>query len=185
MTKVRCPGCDSEICDSCGKCTSCTYCGSLCTCNQQRPAGKPAGNTRSTGKPAGNTNTESEMNQTGTKDVIVASVVRGAKTAAADEAAGILLAIATALLGENAPAILSDPNRESLAKVLVASALHYAATKWPEAVPQADHVAVACGLVIEAESRDVIQPKLEALRPLFGRLAAAGATTEAPKTPKK
>ena len=108
---------------------------------------------------------------TGTREMLAGSGVHGLKVAAADTASDVLVDILYALLGDNAPDVLSDPDRIWLAKIGLAAALHYAAERCPGIIPQNDRVKEACGLITEAAVRDFVGPKLATIRPLFSRLA--------------
>ena len=117
---------------------------------------------------------EEESSMTSTKDMLVASVTHGTKVAAADEASEVLLALVEALVGDAYPDLARTERGKDFVKIFAALGLHYAATNYSEMIPQADGVAAACGLVVEASARDVVQPELKKLGPVLKRLASLG-----------
>lgn len=117
-----------------------------------------------------NTNSES------TKEMFVRSVTHGGKVAAADEASEVLLQLVEALAGEAYPELAKTERGKDFMKMFAALGLHYAASNYGEMVPHSEGVADACGLVIEASARDVIQPQLAKLQPVLARLASVGAS---------
>lgn len=99
------------------------------------------------------------------------SLARGAKTAGADEAGNLLLDIAGTILGSEFTDRVQTPMQRSLAKVVVAVVIDCAASAEDSFVPESEAVSEACGLVIEAAGRDLLQPHLAKLRPLLLQLA--------------
>lgn len=106
-----------------------------------------------------------------TKDRVQASAVRGLKTVAADSVANTVLEIAEMILGEKFKTYSRTPTQRAVLKLMTATLLIYACEIDGTPVPEAEKVAAACGLVIEAGSRDLIQPHIEKLRPVLLRLA--------------
>lgn len=106
------------------------------------------------------------------------AATHGAKVAATDEIGETLLVVARELTGHDFTEN-GDPIKNEVAKLVVATLLHAATENFD--IPQGENVAAACELQIEASTRDVIQPRLKSLRPLFEQLAKlGGAAVSAP-----
>ncbi|MFA6049946.1 MAG: hypothetical protein WC761_01995 [Candidatus Paceibacterota bacterium] len=108
------------------------------------------------------------------------ALVHGSKVAVADEASNVMLSAAKLLLGDAYPVLMSTPDGQEVAKGLTAIALMYATDVLPGVIPQEDAVRTASTLVLEAVSRDLVQPRLAALQPVLMQLAAAGAKVLTP-----
>jgi hypothetical protein len=112
----------------------------------------------------------------GVKTVLAESVVHGAKVGAVDEAGEVLLEIGKEFLGpELAPAFLSTERGKALVKFGVATLLVAANEKYLDV----DGLEEACGLQIEAASRDVLQPVLHNVRPKVENLVKLAKTLQA------
>lgn len=148
---------------------------------------KKTGSTDKISEPPNKTKTEKEKGANtmedeyceaeSTRDMFVSRVTHGGKVAVADEASEVLLMLVEGLVGEAYPEIARTERGKDFVKIVAALGLHYAATNYGEMIPQSDGVAEACGLVIEASARDVIQPELKKLQPILARLAAVGSAS--------
>lgn len=115
----------------------------------------------------------SKANKT-TGDMLTDGLARGAKTAVADEAAGLVLEVAKGVIGDSYPEFFKTAQGEDIAKIMTATALYHLAANNPAMFPGAEHIAAACGLVVEASARDLLQPKLASVKPLLANLATLG-----------
>ena len=118
--------------------------------------------------------------KTATMKAVKDALVHGTKVAVADEASNVMLMAAKLLLGDAYPVLMSTPDGQEVAKGLTAIALMYATDVLPGVIPQEDAVRTASTLVLEAVSRDLVQPRLAALQPVLMQLAAAGAKVLTP-----
>ena len=109
-----------------------------------------------------------------TGEMLSEHLVRGGKVALADEAGEITQEVAQSMLGELYPEVFKTPNGRAFAKLVAAGMLHYGAEKFPDMVPGAEHIQAACGYVVEAQARDLVQPRLTQMRPALARLATVG-----------
>jgi len=125
---------------------------------------------------AGKEGAVSEKNQT--IEMLKDRGFHGGKVAAADEAGEFLLVVARRFLGDAYPGILETDRGQEFAKLFAATGLFYLSTSHPGVIPGAEHVAAACGLQVEAASRDLIQPVIAGLRPALEGLAKIGAATK-------
>lgn len=114
-----------------------------------------------------------------TSSMLSDHLVRGGKVAIADEAGDITLDIARKMLGETWPEVFNTESGRMFAKLVAAMTLHYGAEKFPDMVPGAENIQAACGYVVEAQARDLIQPRLSTLRPALTRLATVGKSVAA------
>jgi len=115
--------------------------------------------------------TTKEKTVSGTVQMARRAATHGAKVAAVDEIGETLLTFARELTGYDFTD-KGDPVKNEIAKMVMATLLHAATENFD--VPYGDGVAAACEMQIEASSRDVIQPRLQQLRPLFENLAKLG-----------
>lgn len=134
------------------------------------------------------TSSKKEKGISSTLTMAKRAATHGAKVAATDEIGETLLVFARELTGHDFTE-KTDPVKNEVAKLVMATLLHAATENFD--VPYGDGVASACELQIEASTRDVIQPRLSQLRPLFEQLARLGGAAvsgpakaaRAPKTP--
>ena len=117
------------------------------------------------------TSSKKEKGISSTLTMAKRAATHGAKVAATDEIGETLLVFARELTGHDFTE-KTDPVKNEVAKLVMATLLHAATENFD--VPYGDGVASACELQIEASTRDVIQPRLSQLRPLFERLARLG-----------
>jgi len=109
---------------------------------------------------------------------IKAAVVRGAKVAMSQEAERVILDLVRSVVGAARYDDLVGMIGERGIALLAPVAIHYAATTWPEVVPQASLVATGCTLATEGNVKDAILPLLEQIRPHLGKLAEIGKAAE-------
>lgn len=102
------------------------------------------------------------------------AVAHGGKVAVASEAGDVLLEIAQAALGDKYPDLFQTDEGKQIAKMTVAIMLHYGTDSHPGAFPAPEAIGKACECVVEGSARDLIQPRLTALRPKLDKLATVG-----------
>lgn len=102
------------------------------------------------------------------------AVAHGGKVAVASEAGDVLLEIAQAALGDRYPDLFKNDEGKQIAKMTVAIMLHYGTDSHPGAFPGPEAIGKACEYVVEGSARDLIQPRLTALRPKLDKLASVG-----------
>jgi hypothetical protein len=109
-----------------------------------------------------------------TTDRLKRAAKHGAAVAAADEASNAILEVAQQVLGnELSTALMSTPTGRSIAKLLLSTAVIHASSSG--AIDDKDgNIATAAELVVEATSRDFLQPHLAALTPKLKALSAIG-----------
>lgn len=107
-----------------------------------------------------------------TTDAILGHAFHGVKVGAAAEASELVLDIVKPLVGDNNILLATEEGRQ-LTKLLAASGLLYLCQQKDTFIPQAEHVGAACGMVIEASARDLIQPHMGDIRTALEKLAAS------------
>lgn len=110
-----------------------------------------------------------------TLSVLGSAIKAGTQVAVADEAANAVMAVAEVLVGDAFPDLAKTEAGRSVAKLVAATLLHHVA-ETTTFIPEAQATKAACSLVMQASSRDLIQPKLAALTPVLASLAAVGKT---------
>lgn len=123
---------------------------------------------------------KTSMEKTKTLETVKEAMVHGAQVAVADEAGEVMLNVAQVMLGDAYPALLATPDGKEVAKGMTAIALMYAIDSLPGIVPQEEGVRAASAMVLEAVSRDLVQPRLKRLEPVLLSLASAGAKVLSP-----
>jgi len=123
------------------------------------------------------TSTTGTSRKSSKKDQIINSVKMGAQVALADEAGNVILQFAdSASNGRLAPYMQTEEGR-SLVKMVAATLLLHAIDFASEDEDTRGKVAAGCGLVIEAASRDFLQPRMAELRKVALDLARIGGKT--------
>ena len=100
------------------------------------------------------------------------SAAHGAKVALVDEAGEAFLVIAREMAGYDFTEGGTKPHMNEVAKLVVATSLHLLADQLD--LDNAPAIQAACGLQIEASTRDLLQAKLATLRPVLEQLAKLG-----------
>ena len=98
----------------------------------------------------------------------------GAQTAVADEAANAILGVAEALVGDAYPELAKTEQGKLLMKLMAATVLHHVADANVPFIPEKEATKYACSLVMEAATRDLVQPKIAIITPAITSLAAVG-----------
>lgn len=102
------------------------------------------------------------------------SIAAGAKTAAADEAGNLLLDLVDKVSNGSIGVDRMSPEGRSLAKMVAATLLLHSTETLFDDTATREGVEAACGLVISAASRDIIQPRMRELRAIGLNLANIG-----------
>lgn len=111
------------------------------------------------------------------KNLVAAPLIRGAQTAAADEAGKLVLEMAQRFLGDSYPEVFKTPQGQNLAKVAMAAAIKSLAQNG--VLPfDTGNLLSACDMIMEAAGRDTVQPMIVELTPAFKSLAALAPKTE-------
>ena len=130
-------------------------------------------------------------NRQSTTTMLKTRAVHGAKVAAVDATANTVLDIVNDILGDEISSVLlATPKGRAFAKLAGAGIVYQASGMG--LIPSSDGLDSACGLVVEASSRDLLQGNLEKLGTKLHRLARLGAgeltaamTTDDELPPKK
>jgi len=110
------------------------------------------------------------------KNKVVAALSHGAHVGAADEAGNLILSIGNKILGNAKVAEFTDtPQGASITKAVLATLVIHAVDLVTEEEEQREGVEKACELVLEAASRDLLQPHMKEIRKHVASLAKAGA----------
>lgn len=118
--------------------------------------------------------TSTFLSPTETVNVLSEAVKHGSQVAVADEAANAVLAVVEVLVSDEYPDLLKTEGGKTLAKLVAATLLHHLASSNVPFVPDCSATKAACGLVMEAAARDILQPKIKALTPVLANLATVG-----------
>lgn len=110
-----------------------------------------------------------------TGTMLTDALAHGAKVAVADEASTVVLNLAKMLIGDAYPEFFKSKQGEDLAKIITATGLYHLASNNPDMIPMGEGVAAACSLVIEASSRDIVQPHIAKAGDMFAILGKLGA----------
>lgn len=102
------------------------------------------------------------------------SIAAGAKTAAADEAGNLLLDLVDKVSNGSIGVDRMSPEGKSLAKMVAATLLLHSTETLFDDTATREGVEAACGLVISAASRDIIQPRMRELRAIGLNIANIG-----------
>lgn len=122
-------------------------------------------------KTMSNTTTNSKSK----KDLIVAGVKKGAQVGLADEAGNVVLQFANSAANGKLTPYLQSAEGRALAKLVAATLLLHGIEFVSDDDATRTQVAAGCSLVIEAASRDFLQPKMAELRQVGLDLAKIGA----------
>lgn len=106
-------------------------------------------------------------------DIIKEAMVKGGKTALADEAGEILINMVQATLGKNAPDFLKTPDGKEISKFGAAMAVIYSVDVFTSDPEKQEALRQGCTLVMEASARDFFQPKIAQLKPFVEELVTS------------
>ena len=109
------------------------------------------------------------------KDLLIASAKRGAKVGLADEAGNVILQFADSASGGKLSPYMRTEEGKALVKLVAATLLLHGIDFVSDDESTRENVAAGCGLVVEAASRDFLQPKMAELRKVGLDLARIGA----------
>lgn len=119
------------------------------------------------------------MATTTLKNRTIKAATHGAKVAAADKAADNLVTVFEKALGKSYPEGLKNSTGRELVKFFLSAGVLEINTRNPGLLPVNEGVNVACELVVDASTRNVVGPLLKKLTPALKKLAQAGAAVEA------
>lgn len=174
--------CDDSDCSCTDRCEACGSCMQTCTC-EPKPKPKPKRKKKTAtpvevSKPEQPKQEEPKQPTMATaikKKQIVDALTHGAGVAAADEAANLILEIGNDIVGDaQMKHLTSTPQGASMTKAVLATLLIHGVDVVTEDASQRQQVEKACELVLEAASRDLLQPKMSKIRARVAQLAQAG-----------
>lgn len=108
------------------------------------------------------------------KELILDSVKKGAKVGLADEAGTMVLEFVNSTTGGKLQPYMQSPEGKALVKLVAATMLMHGIDLVSDDKDIQHKFAAGCGLVIEAASRDVLQPRISDLRKIGMHLAGIG-----------